>query len=121
LHIAKPPEANRVYDHQEALKIKKMLLIIDISCDGRMGFEFAKPTSFSEPIFNVGKVVYYGVDHSPSLFYRDASYEIGKAVMPYLKYILDHDTYRGNKILEKAVDIEEGVIKNREIITFQKR
>ena len=106
---------------QEALKIKKMLLIIDISCDAGMGFEFAKPTSFSEPLFNVGKVVYYGVDHSPSLFYRDASYEIGKAVMPYLKYILDHDTYRGNKILEQAVDIEEGVIKNREIITFQKR
>src|SRR5664280_3402128 len=41
-------------------------LIVDVSCDAGMGFTFARPTSFEEPMFSVGDgVAYYGVDHSP--------------------------------------------------------
>ena len=43
-------------------------LIVDVSCDEGMGFGWARPTSFAEPMFTVGdNVHYYAVDHSPSL------------------------------------------------------
>ena len=43
-------------------------LIVDVSCDEGMGFSWARPTSFAEPMFTVGdNVHYYAVDHSPSL------------------------------------------------------
>jgi len=44
-------------------------LIVDVSCDASMGFEFAHPTSFTDPMFTVGDgVAYYGVDHSVSRY-----------------------------------------------------
>ncbi len=105
----------------DAKKINKVTLIIDVSCDENMGFEFARPTTFDKPIFRVGKVVYYGVNHSPSFFFEAASFEISKALLNYLKHILEKGNYRGNHVLEKAVDIEQGIILNKNIITFQKR
>ena len=42
-------------------------LIVDVSCDEGMGFSWARPTSFAEPMLTVGdNVHYYAVDHSPS-------------------------------------------------------
>src|SRR5829696_5795957 len=38
-------------------------LIVDVSCDDAMGFEWARPTSFEDPMFTVGDGVrYYAVD-----------------------------------------------------------
>ena len=42
-------------------------LIVDVSCDVGMGFSWAQPTSFVQPIIEVANGVhYYAVDHSPS-------------------------------------------------------
>ena len=46
--------------------LKTGSLIIDVSCDEGMGFYFAKPTTFKEPMFRIGKTDYYAVDHTPS-------------------------------------------------------
>lgn len=98
---------------------KKM--IIDISCDKGMGFDFAKPTTFDMPLIDTTKYIYYAVDHTPSYFWNSASYEISGALFPFLKYVLANQTYLGNTVLEKAVDIQNGVIINSAIIAFQKR
>lgn len=105
----------------QALSLQKPLLIIDVSCDAGMGFEFAQPTSFTQPQFHVGHVTYYGVDHSPSFFFEAASFEISKVLFPHLLFVLENNTYRGNSVLEKAIDIEQGQIINKEIISFQQR
>jgi alanine dehydrogenase len=41
-------------DEQDAMK--PGCLIIDVSCDEGMGFYFARPTTFKEPMFRVGRV-----------------------------------------------------------------
>nr|MBA2725576.1 alanine dehydrogenase [Actinomycetota bacterium] len=64
-------------------------LIIDVSCDLGMGFEFAKPTPFTDPMFTVGDGVnYYAVDHSPSYLYNSATWEISEALLPYLPTVM---------------------------------
>jgi len=100
---------------------KDRTIIIDVSCDKGMGFEFAKPTSFESPIFNYKNVVYYSVDHTPSYYYNAASYEISSALFPYLRHILETGSYKDNYTLEKACDIVNGIVLNRKIIDFQKR
>jgi len=41
-------------------------IVIDVSCDEGMGFQWARPTSFAAPTFTVGhNILYYAVDHSP--------------------------------------------------------
>jgi alanine dehydrogenase len=98
-------------------------LIIDVSCDEGMGFSWARPTSFAEPMFEVGdNVRYYGVDHSPSHLWDSATWEISEAVLPYLRPVLTgpgawdaHDTIR------RAIEIRDGVIQNPRILSFQRR
>lgn len=98
----------------------KQLYIIDVSCDLGMGFDFAKPSTFDEPLIITDKYIYYSVDHTPSYFWEAASYEISGALFPYLKHILNNDKYN-NIVLSRAVDIENGIIKNSAIIEFQNR
>lgn len=100
-------------------KSKKM--IIDISCDNKMGFDFATPTSFDLPIIETDKYIYYAVDHTPSYYWNSASYEVSGALIPYLDHIIKNGTYKGNIVLERAVDIESGEIRNKKILKYQKR
>ncbi len=105
----------------DALNMKPGTLIIDVSCDKGMGFEFAFPTTIVGPQFTIGNLIYYSVDHSPTFFWDSASYEISGAIIPYLEYIIEQGTYLGNETLEKAVDIDQGIIMNEQIISFQNR
>ncbi len=93
-------------------------LIIDISCDQGMGFPFAHPTGFQQPLFQVGRLLYYAVDHTPSLLWDSASWEISASMLPYLGDFLMH---RDNPVLDDAVDMRDGVIVNREILAYQHR
>lgn len=98
-------------------------LIIDVSCDRGMGFEFARSTSFDEPFIEVGdRILYYAVDHSPSYFHNTASLEHSKTAHPYVKDIVGgREAWRKNKTIGNAIEIEDGVIVNPKILTFQNR
>jgi alanine dehydrogenase len=98
-------------------------LIVDVSCDEGMGFSWARPTSFAEPMFQVGSNIhYYAVDHSPSHLWNSATWEISEAILPHLRPVLAgppawdaHDTIR------RAIEIRDGVIQNPRILSFQHR
>ena len=61
-------------------------LVVDVSCDEGMGFSWARPTTFAEPTFMVGRnVLYYAVDHSPSYLWGSATWEISEALLPFLR------------------------------------
>jgi alanine dehydrogenase len=98
-------------------------LIVDVSCDEGMGFSWARPTSFTEPMLKVGGTIdYYGVDHSPSYLWNSATWEISEALLPHLRTVLsgpkgwdEADTIR------RAIEIRDGVIQNPAILSFQDR
>ena len=107
---------------EEVPLLKPGCVIIDVSCDEGMGFPFAKPTTFKEPMFSVGAVDYYAVDHTPTYLWRSASWEISAALIPYLSIVLaGRDAWQTNETLRRALEIEKGVIQNPMILTFQKR
>ena len=99
-------------------KFIKPSLVIDISCVIGMGFSFAHPTKFCDPIFMIGNIKYYAVDHTPTLLWDSASWEISNAILPYLPYIVEQSD---NKVLNDAIDIKDGKILNRDILTYQNR
>lgn len=103
--------------------LKKGSMIVDVSCDHGMGFEFALPTSFDEPLVDVQKrVTYYAVDHSPSYLYATASLELSKATLPYMKDMVDgRAAWSANPTIGRAVEIDQGRILNEKILTFQNR
>lgn len=98
-------------------------LIIDVSCDEGMAFDWARSTSFSEPMFTVGgSINYYAVDHSPSYLFNSASWEISEALLPFLATIMSGEhAWESNDSLRRAVEIRDGVIVNPAILDFQNR
>jgi alanine dehydrogenase len=98
-------------------------LIIDVSCDEGMGFDWALPTTFTEPMFQVGgKVQYYAVDHSPSYLWDSATWEISEAVLPYLRRVLGGPAaWDADPTIQRAIEIRDGVIQNPGILSFQHR
>ena len=107
---------------EEIPYLKPHSLIIDVSCDEGMGFPFARSTTFIEPMFKVGSVDYYGVDHTPSYLWESASRSISAALIVYLQTVLDGpESWIKNETIRRALVIDRGVIKHPEILTFQKR
>ena len=98
-------------------------LIVDVSCDAGMGFSWARPTSFADPMFTVGNSVgYYAVDHSPSLLWNSATWEISEALLPYLKTVLSGPAaWDSEETIRRAIEIRDGIIQNPAILSFQHR
>jgi alanine dehydrogenase len=96
-------------------------LVVDVSCDEGMGFEWARPTSFAQPDFLVGDHVrYYGVDHSPSYLWNSATWEISEALLPHLRTVLT-GAWDSSEIIRRAIEIRDGTIQNPRILSFQHR
>ena len=102
--------------------LKPGCLIIDVSCDEGMGFFFAKPTTFKNPMFKVGKVDYYAVDHTPSYLWESASRSISAALIVHLPTVLaGYESWQQSETIRQAVNIDAGVIQKQDVISFQNR
>ena len=98
-------------------------VVVDVSCDEKMGFSWARPTTFEEPTFVVGPdVLYYAVDHSPSYLWDAATWEISEALLPFLRSVVDGPSgWEANPTVARAIEVREGVIQNGAILSFQGR
>ncbi len=98
-------------------------LFIDVSCDEGMGFEWARPTSFADPMLTlVGGAHYYAVDHSPSYLWNSATWEISEALIPYLATVMSGgEAWDADLTVRRAVEIRAGVVHNPKILSFQSR
>ena len=107
---------------EERSSLKPSCLIIDVSCDEGMGFFFAKPTSVERPMFKVGLVDYYAVDHTPSYLWESASRSISAALIVHLPTVLaGRESWQQDETIRYAVNVDAGVIQKSTILSFQKR
>ena len=103
-------------------RLKQGCLIVDVSCDEGMGFPFAKPTTFADPMFKVGQVHYYAVDHTPSYLWNSASWEISNSLIPYLPIVMGGpERWAESETIRRAIEIQDGVVQNPKILSFQNR
>jgi len=103
--------------------LERGTLIVDVSCDENMGFEWARPTSFEDPMFTMGdQIYYYAVDHSPSYLWDSATWEISEALLPYLPSVMGGaGSWGRDATIHRAIEIRDGVIQNPKILSFQNR
>ena len=117
-----PDHPLMIVNAQEVSNLKKDCLIVDVSSDEGMGFSFAKPTTFEAPMFKIGTVDYYSVDHTPSYLWESASRSISAALMVHLPTVLNgRESWHQSETIRRAVVIDAGVIQKPEILSFQKR
>jgi alanine dehydrogenase len=98
-------------------------LFVDVSCDEGMAFEWARPTSFAEPMLTVGQGLrYYAVDHSPSYLWDAATWENSAALLPYVPIVMaGPDAWDADETIRRAIEIREGMVCNPRILSFQGR
>lgn len=97
-------------------------LIIDVSCDEGMGFDFARPTSFAAPMFRVAQVDYYAVDHTPSYLWESASRSISAALVVHLPSVVaGEQAWQANETIRRALNVVDGVVQKPAILAFQNR
>ncbi|MFD7427384.1 N(5)-(carboxyethyl)ornithine synthase [Streptomyces sp. NPDC059814] len=108
---------------EDLAKLAPGTLVIDVSCDEGMGFAWARPTTFDEPMFTVGdNVHYYAVDHSPSYLWDAATWENSEALIPFLRPVLEGPAgWDGDRTLSRAIEIRDGVVQNPAVLAFQHR
>jgi alanine dehydrogenase len=118
------PNAPLYYLREEDLpQFRQGSLIVDVSCDEGMGFTWAKPTSFADPVIQLEHgVTYYAVDHSPSYLWNSASWENSAALLPFLDTVMSGPTaWAGDATIAAAIEIQDGIIRNPAIVAFQGR
>lgn len=98
-------------------------LIVDVSCDSGMGFSWARPTSFVQPVIEIARGVhYYAVDHSPSYLWNSATWEISQALLPHIAAVLGGPaSWDASSTISRAIEIRDGVVVNPAILDFQHR
>ena len=98
-------------------------LVVDVSCDLGMGFEWARPTTFTEPTFVIGEHIhYYAVDHSPSYLWDSASWEISEALLPFLRTVMQGAwSWEADETIRRAIEVRDGHVLNSAILSFQRR
>ncbi|MEU1040560.1 N(5)-(carboxyethyl)ornithine synthase [Streptomyces sp. NPDC005551] len=108
---------------QELGGFRQGTFFVDVSCDEGMGFEWARPTTFADPMPTVGPGChYYGVDHSPSHLWNSATWEISEALIPYLREVMSGPAaWDADTTVRRAIEIRDGVVQNPKILSFQHR
>ncbi len=106
----------------EKNSLKPGCLIIDVSCDEGMGFYFARPTTFQNPILDIDKVHYYAVDHTPSYLWESASRSISAALIVYVPTVLEgRESWMKSSTIQKAINVLDGLVVKESVLTFQNR
>ncbi|MED2785251.1 N(5)-(carboxyethyl)ornithine synthase [Bacillus thuringiensis] len=105
--------------YKEDLKhMKKGAMIIDISCDANKGIETSIPTTIDNPVYEVEGVLHYVVDHTPAMFYKTVSTTLSNEICKYIDFIIEG---KENPVLLNALIVENGLIRDKRIVDFQKR
>ncbi|CAD5991496.1 N(5)-(carboxyethyl)ornithine synthase [Agreia sp. COWG] len=118
------PNAPLTYLRTEDLGVfRPGSLIVDVSVDEGMGFEWARATTFADPLVTVGDTTnYYAVDHSPSLLWNSTTWEISEALLPFLRTVMQGpSSWASSDTIRRAIEIEGGRVRNEAILEFQKR
>ena len=98
-------------------------LFVDVSNDEGMGFEWARPPTFSDPMLDLdGGHVNSGIDHSPSLMWDAATWVISQALIPHLPALMSGpDGWERSDTVGRAIEIRDGHVLNPKILSFQGR
>lgn len=99
-------------------KLKKNALIIDISCDRNGGIETSVPTTIENPVYVVDGIMHYVVDHTPTIFHKDATKSISEAVAVYVNQLINEEP---DDTLKAAKAFDNGKIIDERINKFQSR
>ncbi|MBI4972694.1 MAG: alanine dehydrogenase [Candidatus Omnitrophica bacterium] len=93
--------------------MKKGSVIVDVSVDQGGCVETIKPTSHSNPVYQVDGVIHYGVTNMPGAVPRTSTFALANATLPYVLKLAELgiiDALKQDFSLAKGVNVFKGRI-----------
>lgn len=110
---------------REMLKeMKTGSVVVDVAVDQGGCFETTRPTTHSEPVYEVEGVVHYGVTNMPGAVPRTSTFALSNATMPQLLSLADlgpEEAARGDPGLYEGFNTYGGEITCRPVAESQDR
>lgn len=110
--LIKGAKAPHLVTREMISKMKKGSVIVDVSIDQGGCVETIKPTSHSDPIYEVDGVIHYGVTNMPGAVPRTSTFALTNATLPYIVKLanLGINALRQDHALAKGVNVFKGKI-----------
>jgi alanine dehydrogenase len=105
-------------------QMKKGSVIVDVAIDQGGCVETAKPTTHSNPVYEVDGVVHYCVANMPGAVPRTSTIALTNATLPYTRTLARHGfekAVRENEGLAEGVNVYQGEITYEAVATSQDR
>ena len=87
IHGARAP---RVVRREQLTLMKRGAVLVDLSIDQGGSFETSRPTTHSEPTYEVDGVLHYCVANMPGAVPITSTYALTNATLPYVLALADH-------------------------------
>jgi len=104
--------------------MQKGAVIVDVSIDQGGCVETARPTSHSDPVYEVDGIIHYCVANMPGAVPRTSTFALTNATLPYALEIADKGAIRAiqeDPALKRGMNTYKGLLTNREVARAQKR
>jgi alanine dehydrogenase len=110
--LIKGAKAPRLVTRDMIRKMKKGSVIVDVSVDQGGCVETIKPTSHSDPVYEVDGIIHYGVTNMPGAVPRTSTFALINATLPYIVKLanLGAEAFKQDLSLAKGVNVFKGKI-----------
>jgi alanine dehydrogenase len=98
--------------------MKKGAVLVDVSIDQGGCFETSRPTTHSDPTFEVDGVTHYCVANMPGAVPVTSTYALTNATLPYVLHLADSGVARAareNPGLAPGVNVADGKVTYRPV------
>jgi alanine dehydrogenase len=102
--------------------MKKGSVIVDVAVDQGGCIETTRPTTHSQPTYEVDGVTHYCVANMPGAVPRTSTFALTNATLPYVQRIADHgirDAVRGDVSLRSGVNTHDGKVTHEAVARSQ--
>ncbi|MFZ9470465.1 MAG: alanine dehydrogenase [Rickettsiales bacterium] len=110
--------APKLVSKEMVKKMKKGAVMVDISIDQGGCFETSKPTSHSNPTYEVDGVIHYCVTNMPGAVARTSTQALENSTLPFTLAIANkglHKALRDDKNLMAGLNIYDGMVTYRAV------
>ena len=104
--------------------MQKGAVIVDVAIDQGGCVETARPTTHSDPVYEVDGILHYCVANMPGAVPRTSTFALTNVTLPYALVIADkglHKAIQEDPALKKGVNTYGGKLTNREVAAAQDR
>jgi len=104
--------------------MQKGSVLVDVSIDQGGCIETARPTTHTDPVYEIDGIIHYCVANMPGAVPRTSTFALTNATLPYAHAIAGkglHKAFQDDPALKRGVNTYKGILTNREVALEQER